>query len=309
MKAVRIYAYGGPEVLQYEDVPQPTAAEGQVLVQLEATAVNPIDWKIRAGLLREMMSFSFPLILGCDLAGTVVQVGPKTSGFAVGDAVYGMPRQENGTYARYAAVDATDIAPKPRSLDFVQAASLPAVALTAWQGLFSAGGLEAGQSVLIHAAAGGVGSLAVQLAKVRGARVIGTTSAGNVEFVRSLGADEVIDYKAVPFEQVVSGVDLVLDLLGGATQQRSWQLLRPGGTLVSTVFPRPVAPREDVQATSMAVVPDAGQLAQITELIDSGKIRPIVGTVLPLSEVQQAHRLSETGHVRGKIVLTLADPD
>src|SRR5216683_2520023 len=234
MKAVRIHTYGGPEVLRYEDAPRPVPAAGEVLIKIHAAAVNPVDWKVRAGHLKDMLKYQLPLIPGWDAAGVIEDVGAGVARLKRGDEVYTRPDiSRDGTYAEYITVREPEVALKPKSLDHVHAAAIPLAALTAWQALFDAGGLSAGQRVLIHAAAGGVGSFAVQLAKWKGAYVIGTASAHNHEFLRGLGADETIDYTAVRFEDAVQDVDLVLDAMAGETQKRSWKTLKPGGILVS----------------------------------------------------------------------------
>ncbi|GAC1469755.1 MAG: NADP-dependent oxidoreductase [Chamaesiphon sp.] len=306
MKAARIHAYGGSEALVYEDAPRPQPESGQVLIRVQAAGINPLDWKIRSGYMKQMMDFPLPLILGIDVAGTVEAVGEGVTHLQIGQEVYGMADMAlSGAYAEYALAREGAIAPKPKTLDYVQAASVPVVAMTAWQALFQVGGLEAGQTVLIHAAAGGVGIFAVQFAKLKGARVIGTASAVNLDFVRGLGVDEVIDYKATRFEEAVSDVDMVLDTLGGETQERSWSVLKPGGILVSTVYPpsQETAVQRGVRAGMVMVQPDSALLKEIATLLDSGQVKTVVAQVLPLDRVSQAHELSQGGHVRGKLVL------
>ena len=222
MKAVRMYDYGGSDVLVYEDVPRPAPAPDEVLVKVRAASVNPMDWKMREGYVRAWIDLPMPSTLGRDLAGDVVAVGSAVTDFKVGDAVFGSVHMGLGTHAEYVAVPAAELAPKPASLDYEQAAAVGLPALAAWQALVELGGVSAGQTVLIHAAAGGVGSFAVQIAHHLGAHVIGTASQANAEFVRSLGADEVIDYEHTCFEDVVHDVDFVLDTIGDDTQARSW---------------------------------------------------------------------------------------
>jgi NADPH:quinone reductase-like Zn-dependent oxidoreductase len=308
MKAVRIHSYGEPETLVYEEAPRPEPGPGQVLIRVYAAGVNPLDWKIRAGYMRGMMDFPLPLILGMDVSGVVAAVGSGVTKFQTGQDVYGIVDMGlSGAYAEYALGHESTLAAKPQTLDYVQAASVPVVALTAWQALLEAGELSAGQKVLIHAAAGGVGIFAVQLAKWKGANVIGTASASNLDFLRELGANEVIDYKATPFEQVVSDVDIVLDTLGGDTRERSWGVLKPGGMLVATLPPPPqeTAAQRGVRAAMVMIQPKAELLTEIATLLDSGQVKTFVDKVLPLAEVRQAHELSQTGHVRGKIVLQM----
>jgi NADPH:quinone reductase-like Zn-dependent oxidoreductase len=306
MKAVRFHTYGGPEVLRYEEVPIARPAKGELLVRVHAAAVNPVDWKVREGYLKDMLEHTLPLIPGWDVSGVVAEIGTKVSRFKVGDEVFSRPDiQRDGAYAEYILVRESEVAFKPKSLDHVQAAAIPLAALTAWQSLIEAAELAAGQRVLIHAAAGGVGSFAVQLAKWRGAHVIGTASAANHDYLRSLGADEVIDYRETPFEQVVKEVDVVFDTIAGDTQERSWQVLKKGGILVSILQP-PAADRaaaEGVRQAFVFVQPNAEQLTQLAQLVDSGGLKPNVTRVLPLAEARQAQQQSQTGHTRGKIVL------
>jgi NADPH:quinone reductase-like Zn-dependent oxidoreductase len=309
MRAVRIHAYGDPSVLQYEEAPDPTIGRDDVLVRVHAAAVNPVDWAIRYGYLAQWFSHSLPLILGCDVSGEVEAIGGDVVECAVGDEVYARTDLVgDGTYAEYVAVRAADVAPKPPGLDHVQAAAIPHAALTAWQALFDHGQLAEGQMVLIHAAAGGVGSFAVQLAKWRGAKVVGTASANHLAFLDRLGVDEAIDYTAVHFEDVVKEADVVLDAVGGETQKRSWTVLKPGGVLVSLVEPpsEETAAAHGVRVAMVATRANASQLTELAGLVSSGALEPFVSTVLPLAEVREAHRLSETRHTQGKIVLQVA---
>ena len=310
MKAIRIHSYGGPEVLEYEDAPKPEAAEGEVLVRVHAAGVNPLDWKVRNGHVKEWIKHQLPLIPGWDVSGIIETVGPGVSKFKAGDAVYGLiDITRDGAYAEYAAADASHLAYKPESQDHVRAAALPIAALTAWEAIFEAANLGPGQTILIHAAAGGVGHMAVQLAKWKGARVIGTASANNAPFLRELGADEIIDYKTTRFEDAVHNADVVLDLLSGEIQERSWKTLKKGGIMVSTLSePSPqLAAKYGARGAVVMVKPDAERLVRIAELIDAGSITCKVETVLPLAEVRKAHELSQSGHTRGKIVLKVKD--
>jgi NADPH:quinone reductase-like Zn-dependent oxidoreductase len=236
MKAVRIYTHGRPETLVYEDAPRPTPLTGEVLIRVRAASVNPVDWKIRDGYGKELFNHQMPLILGWDVAGTIEAIGPEVEKFKLGDPVYGYTSLlRDGAYAEFAIAKQEEIALKPASLDFIQAAAVPVGALTAWQALFDTAKLQENQKVLIHAASGGVGSMAVQLAKAKGAYVIGTASARNADFVRELGVDEFIDYQSTSFETVVHDVDVVLDAIGSDTQVRSFGVLRKDGFLVSIV--------------------------------------------------------------------------
>lgn len=310
MQAVRFHSYGGPEVLVLEEVARPQAGADEVLVQVHAAGVNPIDWKVRAGHLKDWLPHQLPLILGWDVSGVVEAVGPDVTAFKSGDAVYGMlDHMRDGAYAEYVAARTGDLVRKPRSIDHVQAAGVPLAALTAWQSLFEVANLAPWHTVLIHAAAGGVGHFAVQFAKWKGAKVIGTASAGNATFLKELGADRVIDYRTTQFEEVVSEVDVVLDTIGGDTQERSWQVLKKGGMLVATLgISSPEAARQHgVRGEGVRVHANTAQLTQIAALIDAGDLKPAVTTMLPLAEAARAHELGQTGHVRGKIVLKVGN--
>lgn len=306
MKAVRIHQYGGPEVLTYEDVPRPQAGRGEVLIRVHATAINPVDWKVREGYSKDRLRHKLPLILGWDVSGVVEELGTGVRRFKAGEEVYSRPDiARDGTYAEYIAIQEPLVAPKPKSIDHVHSAGMPLAGMTAWQSLFDSAGLAPGHRVLIHAAAGGVGHLAVQLAKWKGAYVIGTASGANHDFIRGLGADEAVDYRAVRFEEVVRDVDVVLDTIGGDTQARSWQVLKKGGILVSIISPpaQEEAASRGVRQTYVFMQPKLTQLQEMARLIDSGKLKCTVETVLPLAEARRAHELSQAGHARGKIVL------
>ena len=311
MKAVCIYSYGGPEVLVHEDAPCPHPGPGEVLVRVHAAGINPVDWKIRAGHLRAMVKHTLPLILGWDVSGVVTALGGGVTRLQVGDEVYSRPDiARDGAYAEFITMRETEVALKPKSVDHIHAAALPLAGLTAWQTLFVAGALAPGQRVLIHGAAGGVGTLAVQLAKWRGAHVIGTASARNHDFLRQLGVDQVIDYATVRFEEAVEPVDLVLDTQGGEIQERSWQVLKPGGILVSIASPpsAETAAKHGVRQAFVFTQPNAGQLAEIAQLVEAEKLKAIVETILPLADATRGQELSERGHTRGKIVLRVMPP-
>ena len=306
MKAVRIHSYGGPEVLKYEDAPEPKPGKGEVLVKVYAAGVNPVDWKVREGYLKQAINYPLPLIPGWDVAGIVESIGTGVTKFKKGDEIFGKPDlTRNGAYAEYIVVNESDLALKPKSKDFVHSAAVPVTSLTAWQSLFDVAKLEAGQKILIHAAAGGVGSFAVQFAKWKGAYVIGTASKNNLEWLKSIGADETIDYNVVKFEDVVHDMDVVLDTIGGETQNRSWKVLKKGGILVSTVGQpsEKEAEKFGVRCGVGNAVSNPEQLNQIANLIDEGKVNPLVETILPLSEARRAHEISQSGHTRGKSVL------
>jgi len=306
MKAVRVHEYGGPEVLRYEDAPRPAPGPGEVLVRIHATAINPVDWKVRAGHVKNWIPYALPMIPGWDFSGVVESVGSDAGSWKPGDEVYGRPDlRRDGAYAEYIAARTFEIAFKPKSIDHVHAAAIPLAALTAWQALFDTAGLSAGQRILIHAAAGGVGNFAAQLAKWKRAWVAGTASGRNQEFLRELGVDQPVNYETTRFEEVVHDMDVVLDTLAGETRDRSWQTLKPGGILVSLLGQPPVeeATARGVRAAAVMVKPNQAQLTEIAGLVDSGKLKVFVDAVFPLAEAGKAHELSETGHLRGKIVL------
>src|SRR6476646_1835418 len=306
MKAIRIHNYGGPEVLHYEDAPRPQPQASEVLIRVHAAGVNPIDWKVREGHMKDFWPHKFPLILGWDLSGVVEELGTDVSRFKKGDEVYSIPDPtRNGAYADYIVVRESELALKPNSLHHIRAAALPLVAVTAWQALFDAGQLVSGQRMLIHGGSGGVGHVAVQLAKWKGAYVFATASTKNQELLRELGVDEPIDYTKQKFEDVARDVDLALDLIGGETQERSWSVLKKGGVLLSLVQPPSVekAKALGVHAAFVAGHPSGAQLAEIAKLIDSGELKPVIDRILPLSEARRAHELSQSGHAHGKIVL------
>ena len=304
MKAVRIERYGNEDVMELAEVERPKPDAGEVLVKVKAAAVNPVDWKIRDGL-GELFGMKLPIILGCEVAGTVEAVGTGVKDFAAGNDVYGFLGEYSGGYAEYVAAPAGEFVRKPKQIDFDIAASVPVGALTAWQGIFDHGKLGSGQRILITGASGAVGSMAVQLAKNKGAHVIAIGSGRNEEFVRELGADEFIDYKEAKFEDRVSGVDVVFDAVGGETQDSAFQTLKRGGFLVSTVNPPSTEKAKEfgVAVAMVGVIPKPDQLAEINRLVESGKLKVRVATVLPLAEVKKAHQLSASGHADGKIIL------
>lgn len=313
MRAVRFHAYGGPEELVIEQVSRPQAEAGEVLVRVYASGVNPIDWKIRRGLLKNIMVQSLPITPGSEFAGTIEMLGPSVAAFEEGQAVYG--RGGRGTYAEYVVAAADSVSPKPRNISFDQAASVPVGARTAWIALFNLANLQAGQLVLVHGASGGVGNYVVQLARSKGAHVIGTTSIDNLNFVRSLGAETVIDYNATLFEDVVRDVDVVVDTVGGRTQDRSWPVIKPGGILIAVGRPpeEETAAHYGVRTASTLVdqrtplLTSTEPLQEITNLIEAGILTPQLGKIFPLESAGQAQALSETGHGRGRIVLNIAN--
>lgn len=329
MRAFVIKEYNGP--LEESDVPEPTVGERDVLVRVEAAGLNVLDEKIRAGEFKQILPYKLPLIPGNDVAGTVIRVGSKVRAFKPGDEVYARPDQDRiGTFAERIAVHEADLALKPESISMEEAGSLPLVGLTAWQALVKRGNVQPGQKVLIHAGAGGVGSIAIQLAKHLGATVATTASAGNLDFVRGLGADIAIDYRNQDFEQLLSGYDLVLDSLGGETLQKSLRVLRPGGKAIGISGPPdPAFAREaglnpvlrlaitglsagirrrarklGVSYEFLFMRASGDQLRHITALIDSGALRPIVGRVFPFDQTAQALQGLEKGGIRGKAVIS-----
>jgi NADPH:quinone reductase-like Zn-dependent oxidoreductase len=307
MKAIRIHQYGGPEVLAQVEMQRPAPGANEVLIKVQAAAVNPFDWKVRAGYMKDFLPLTFPATLGWDVSGTVEEVGPEVTRFKRGDEVY-TRLEAGGGYAEYAVADEAIVAGKPGTLNHVLAAAVPTAGLTAWQALFEVAQVRAGQKVLIHAAAGGVGNFAVQFAKAKGAYVIGTASSKNQSLLRELGVDKPVDYQQARFEDVAREVDVVLDTIGGETQERSFKVLKKGGVLVSIVQPpsQEQATKYGVRALFYGAHPSSSDLAEIARLIDSGKVKPVVETVLPLTEARRAHELSQSGHVRGKIVLKAA---
>jgi NADPH:quinone reductase-like Zn-dependent oxidoreductase len=301
MKAVQIHAHGGPEVLQYEDVSRPEPKANEILVRVHAAGVNPVDWKIREGIVPATL----PMIMGFDFSGVVETIGSGVTKYRSGDAVFGQLADGSGSYAEYALTMEVYIAHKPEGLDDNRAAALPVAGLVAWQALFDTAKLAAGQTVLIHGAAGGVGSFAVQFAKWKRARVLGTASGEHAAQARQLGADEVIDYRKTKFEDVARDVDVVLDTIGGETQERSWNVLKRGGVLVSLVQP-PSAEKATARGARGLLVYQKGngeQLAEIADLVAKGKVKVNVEKALPLQEARKAQEMSKSGHSSGKIVL------
>jgi NADPH:quinone reductase-like Zn-dependent oxidoreductase len=308
MKAVRIHFYGSCEVLKIENIPVSIIADNEVLIKIYATSVNPLDWKVREGLLQRMNLHKLPLTLGWDVSGVVEKTGCNATKFKVGDEVYTRPALErDGSYAEYIAVREYEVAFKPKSLTHEGAAAVPLAGITAWEVLIKTAKIRKDQKVLIHCASGGVGTIAVQLAKARGCYVIGTTSTANVDFVKSLGADEIIDYKRQNFSAVVKDIDVVFDTLGGEIQEKSWKVLKENGLLVSVVKqPNPeTAKKYKVRHGFVFIKPDAVILSELAKLIDEGKIKPVIGTVLTLDEIKKAHDLSQSGRAKGKIIIKI----
>lgn len=303
MKAIQHHDYGGPEVLVLEEVATPQPGPGQVLVRVVAAGVNPADWKIRSGMFRAYAPVTFPGTPGLDGAGVIESVGADVTAFKPGDEVYGILQ---GGYAEYALAEASRVQLKPANLSFEEAAAVPVGALTAWSAIETAE-IQPGQRVLIHGAAGGVGLYAVQLAHAKGAHVIATGSAKNLDSIRSLGVETVLDYNAAPFETLVSGLDAVIDTVGGDLAERSFKVLRPNGIYI-TVAGR-LAPdageAEGIRAISAGrAAPEF--LTQLSALLAAKELVPVVGTVFPLAEAGAAQALSATGHGRGRILLKIS---
>jgi NADPH:quinone reductase-like Zn-dependent oxidoreductase len=314
MQAIRINAYGGLEVLQLQEVPQPVPAADEILVKVYASGVNPADWVVREGGMQSFLTL--PLTLGWDAAGVVAAVGAEVTSFLVGEAVYGEPNfPGDGSYAEYCTARASQFAQKPRSLSFTEAAGVPLAGLTAWTALFHDGQLQAGQRILIQGASGGVGGFAVQFAKAKGAYVIATASAANLDYVRGLGADEVLDYRSQPVEQLVHDVDVVLEASpqrDNAVRARIIPVLKPGGIFVTVNLDAPFDEAVQVALTQQQATgarsnnqPRGEWLAEIADLIDAGQVQVLISRVYPLAQVAEAHRESQTLRVRGKLVLEI----
>lgn len=305
MKAVIIREYGNEDVLKLEEVEKPSTKPDDILVKIQNIGLNPVEWKVRNGL-GEIFGMKLPIFLGSEISGTVEAVGADVNKFKVGDEIFGnVNMMRGGGYADYVLAKESEIAHKPQNIDFVQAAAIPVGALTSWKGIFTTGNLQSGQKVLIHGAAGGVGSMGVQLAKAKGAYVYATGSGKNEDFIKELGADEFINYTTTKFEEVAQDVDVVLDTVGGDTQTRSFQVLKKGGFLVSLVAPpsQELAEQYGVKAEMIQSGPNGELLEAIAKFVEEGKVRAHIEKIFPLSEIKEAHKLSESGRTRGKIVL------
>ena len=308
MKAIVFHEYGGPQVLKYEDAPRPKPKENEALVRVIAAGVNPVDALIRTGKYAKFFGTTLPLIPGYDIAGIVEKTGAKITKLKAGDSIYAYVLWGGG-YAEYAVATEGEATAKPKSLNYIEAAAVPLVALTAWQALIGTAKLSAGQTVLIHGGSGGVGSMAIQIAKARGAKVIATASTSNQELLKQLGADVAIDYTKTKFEDVAKDVDVVLDSVGKDTLARSYGVVRKGG-IIATLVAEPDQAELDkhgIRGAAISVKPNASELAEITKLIEEKKIKPVVSQVLPLTEAVKAQEQAATHHTRGKIVLKIAD--
>ncbi len=306
INAIQVHNYGDADLLKLEQIPQPEPQEGEVLVRVYAAGVNPVDWKIRAGWLKDFNPSTFPYVPGADLAGVVEKVGSGVTAFQPGQEVFG--RSSKGSYAEYSIAPANALALKPKTLSFDEAATIPIGATTAWQGIFDHGNLQPGQRVLILGGAGGVGLFAVQFAHWKGAHVISTASTRNVDFVRSLGADTVIDYTKARVEDEVHDVDLVFDTVGGTALASAWPTLKRGGTLVTTAGqPDEAKARElGVRTANFSAQVNSELLSTFAQLIDEGKVKVVIDNIFPLSEAGKAQELSQGGHGRGRIILHIA---
>lgn len=313
MKAAQINSYGGLEVLTLVEIPEPTPGPNEVQVAVRAASINPFDLMVLHGLVQQMMPLTFPAVLGGDLAGVVTAVGTDIQGVAVGDEVYGQAGSVSGhgSFAEMTIVDAEKLARKPATLDFQAAASLPLVGVSAYQALVEHIRLKSGQTILIYGGAGGIGSIAIQLAKHLGAKVITTVGTVDVAFAKSLGADAVIDYKTKAFEQKVRDVDVVFDTVGGETNTKSYGVLKAGGMIVSMLAkPDPaLMEKHNVQAIAQTTQVNRNRLTKVAELVDQGVIKPQVTAVFPLEKIADAVRHMESGSRRGKTVLTMGESD
>ena len=308
MKAMVVHEYGGPEVLKLEEVPRPKPKENEALVRVIASGVNPVDALIVSGKYAKEFGTHVPLTPGYDIAGVVEQTGAKITKFKIGDPIYGFVLWGGG-FAEYAVATEGEAAIKPKSLSYSEAASLPLVVLTAWQALIDAGKLSSGQTVLIHGGSGGVGTMAIQIAKARGVRVIATASTTNQDLLKELGADVAVDYTKEKFEDVAKDVDVVLDTVGKDTLTRSYGVVKKGGFIATLVarLDQAELDKRGIRGASISVKPDANELEQITKLIEAKKIKPVVSQELPLAEATRALQQAATHHTRGKIVLKIAD--
>ena len=312
MKAIVVHEYGGPEVLKYEDVARPEPKDGEILIRVIAAGVNPVDGLVRSGVYAKYFRTKLPLIPGYDVAGTVEQAGAKMTKFKAGDSVYAyLGLKDGGGYAEYAVATEKEASPKPKTLNYVEAAAVPLAAETAWQALIDTAKLRAGQTVLIHGGSGGVGSFAIQIAKAKGAKVIATASTANQDLLKELGADVAIDYTKTKFEDVAKEVDVVLDSVGKDTLARSYAVVKKGGFIVSLVGEPDSAQMQErgIRGAPLNVTANSVELAEITKLIEGKKIKPVVSEVLPLTDAAKAQAQAATHHTRGKIVLKVAESE
>ena len=309
MRAIRIHQYGGIDTLQLDQVELPKVAADDILIKVKSAAVNPVDWKIREGYLQAFIPYQLPFTLGWDVAGIVTEVGAEVSDFKVGDEVFSRPNiARDGTYADYIAVKADEAVLKSPKLDFAQAAALPLAGITAWQCLVDVAQIKAGQRVLIPAGAGGVGHLAIQIAKAKGAFVIATASTANQKLLKELCVDQAIDYTKGPLSEQIEAVDVFFDTIGGDVQASAWGLLKAGGMLVSvTELPSEALAKEHgVKSAFVFIEPSRPILTELNKLVDAGQLTPLVEHRFPLEEMRQAHQQSQSGRTRGKIAIDVS---
>jgi NADPH:quinone reductase-like Zn-dependent oxidoreductase len=310
MKAVVVNEYGGPEVLKYQDAPRPQPKEDEILVRVMAAAVNPVDSYVRQGMFAKRGLDNRPAIIGYDISGVVEKTGPKIAKFKKGDAVYCyLSVMRGGGYAEFAIAKESETAPKPKNINFEEAASVPLAATTAWQALIDMAKIDKGQTVLIHGGSGGVGSLAIQIAKARGAKVIATASTAHQDLLKQLGVDQAVDYTKQKFEDMVKDVDVVLNCVRADALARSYSVVKKGGIIVSiTDEPdQTECAKHGIRGSRLGAHPDAKVLEELTKLIEAGKMKPIISQTLPLADANKAHQQIETHHTLGKIVLKVAD--
>ena len=308
MKAIVLHEYGGLDKLRYEDAPRPEPKDDEVLIRVMAASVNPVDAAVRSGKFVKYFNTKLPLVPGMDAAGVIEKVGAKISKFKVGDPVYTFfTLKEEGGYAQFAVAKELEVSRKPQSLTFEQAAAVPAAGSTAWQALVDEGRLDYGQTVLIHGGSGGVGHMAIQIAKARGAHVIATASTANQDFLKQLGVDQAIDYTTTKFEDVAKDVDLVLDAVGGDTLTRSYGVVKKDGIIISIAgnLDDSALKKHGIRGVSISAAPETDTFDQLTRLIEGKKLTPLVSQTFPLQEAAKAQEQIQTRHTRGKIVLQI----
>ncbi|PKA42226.1 NADP-dependent oxidoreductase [Rhizobium sullae] len=305
MQAVRIHRFGGPEVMKVETIDEPFPAGNEVVIKVLAASVNPVDVKVREGKYPPVMERELPYVLGRDVCGEITDLGDEVSSFLMGDEVFAFLSPGHGGYEEFTVAKSSEVAMKPKSLDPITAAAVPLAGITAWQGLFELGNLSTGQRVLIHGGAGGVGHFAIQFAKAKGAWVATTVSAADKDFAKQLGADQVVDYRNERFEDMVEPVDVVFDLVGGETQERSFSVVKSGGALISTLSEPDAerAKKQNIRAGRYTAQPNGAQLQEIATLIDQGKVKVVIDRIYDLHQAAEAHQALKEPQVRGKIVL------
>jgi NADPH:quinone reductase-like Zn-dependent oxidoreductase len=309
MRAIQIHQYGGTETLQLDQIDKPEINADDILIKVKSAAINPVDWKIREGYLQEFIPYKLPVTLGWDVAGIVSEVGADVTEFKIGDEVFSRPDiKRNGSYADYIAVKADEAVLKSAKLDFAQAAALPLAGITAWQCLVDVAQVQAGQRVLIHAGAGGVGHLAIQIAKAKGAIVVATASAANQSLLTQFGADQAVDYTKAPLNEQIEAVDIIIDTLGGEVLSQSWALLKPQGIVVSVVEPpsEELAKEHNVKVAFVFIEPSSRILGELNKLVENDQLTPFIEHRFPLEQIADAHLQSQSGRTRGKIVIDVS---